>query len=165
MTALLRRTVDLFAMLAGVILLIIVLVTVTNTGAFILDRIAGFFGANVAGLPGYEDFVQLAISGAALMFFPFCQANRGHVAVELFMQQLPKSVQTAADKAWLTLTALVGAFLVYWMVFGMMEARDDGAVTAVLGWPVWPFYAPGIVAMALWALVAVAQLFGGLSDA
>jgi TRAP-type C4-dicarboxylate transport system permease small subunit len=87
------------------------------------------------------------------------------VAVDLFMQHVPRPVQTAVDTAWLTLTALVAAFLVYWMVFGMIESRNDDAVTAVLGWPVWPFYVPGIVAMALWALVAVAQLFGDLSDA
>lgn len=165
MNAVLRRTADLFAVLAGVILLIIVLVTVTNTSAFILDRIAAIFGADVAGLPGYEDFVQLAISGAALMFFPYCQANRGHVSVELFMERMPPLVQAVADKAWLILTAAIAAFLVYWMVFGMLETRDDAAVTPVLGWPVWPFYAPGILAMALWGLVALAQLTGDLSDA
>lgn len=165
MSTLLGRVADLFAVLAGVVLLIIVLVTVANTGAFILDRIAGVFGADVAGLPGYEEFVQLAISGAALMFFPYCQANRGHVAVKLFTGRLPRSVEGAIDKVWLTLTAAIALFLVYWMVLGMIEAHEDGAVTAVLGWAVWPFYAPGIAATTLWGLVAATQLLGNLGDA
>ena len=93
MNAILWRTADLFALLAGLALFVIVAVTTTNTGAFILDRIAGAFGADVTGLPGYEDFVQLAISGIALMFFPFCQANRGHVSVDLLMDRLPQAVQ------------------------------------------------------------------------
>lgn len=67
MTVALRRLAEWFALAGGLILLLIVAVTTTNTSAFILDRMAGLLGSNVAGLPGYEDFVQLAISGAALM--------------------------------------------------------------------------------------------------
>ncbi|MGG7566821.1 TRAP transporter small permease [Rhodovulum sp. DZ06] len=160
MRAILWRAADLFALLGGAILFVIVAVTTTNTSAFILDRVAGMFGADVAGLPGYEDFVQLAISGAALMFFPFCQANRGHVSVELFMDRLPRIVQTAFDRLWLLATCGIALFLAWWMVEGMLETRADDAVTAVLGWPVWPFYIPGIAAMALWGAVALAQIFG-----
>ncbi len=165
MTVMIRRLADGFAVLGGVILLSIVAVTTTNTSAFILDRIAGMFGADVSGLPGYEDFVQLAISGVALMFFPYCQAQRGHVAVELFMDRLPQRMQRGFDKLWLILTAAIALFLAYWMVFGLLEARSDGAVTSVLGWAVWPFYLPGLGSMILWALVAASQLAGGAQDA
>ncbi len=165
MNAFLWRTADLFAVLGGVILLAIVAVTTTNTGAFILDRIAGLAGADVSGLPGYEDFVQLAISGAALMFFPFCQANRGHVSVDLFIDRMPRVVQRLVDRLWLGLTCAVAVFLAYWMVFGMLEARSDQVVTTVLGWSVWPFYAPGIASMLLWAAIALAQIFGELRHA
>lgn len=161
MTAMIWRTADLFAVLGGVILAIIVAVTTTNTGAFILDRIAALAGADIPGLPGYEDFVQLAISAAALMFFPWCQANRGHVSVELFADRMPARLRTALDRAWLALTAGIALFLAYWMGLGLAEARGDAAVTPVLGWTVWPFYLPGIAALALWALVAAAQFFGG----
>ncbi len=163
--ALLWRAADLFAVLGGVILFAIVLVTSTNTGAFILDRVAGFFGANVTGLPGYEDFVRLAISGAALMFFPYCQAMRGHVAVDLIADRLPKAIRRMLDVAWLLVTAFIAGFLVYWMVFGLLQSRDDGVVVAVLGWAVWPFYVPGILAVALWGAVALAQATGTMRDA
>ncbi|MEO3416684.1 TRAP transporter small permease [Roseovarius sp. CAU 1744] len=165
MTVVLRRLADIFALLGGAILLLIVAVTTTNTTAFILDRIAGMFGANISGLPGYEDFVQLAISCAALMFFPYCQAHRGHVAVELFVDRLPLIVQRGFDKIWLVLTAAVALFLAYWMVFGLLEARSDTVVTSVLGWPTWPFYIPGLASMLLWALIAASQVVGGATDA
>ncbi|MEM8837162.1 MAG: TRAP transporter small permease [Pseudomonadota bacterium] len=164
MTVVLTRLVDAFALLGGVILLIIVGVTTTNTTAFILDRITGPFGVNVSGLPGYEDFVQLAISGAALMFFPYCQMRRGHVAVELFMDLMPRLLQRLFDTLWLALTAAVAIFLAYWMVLGLLEARSDMVVTSVLGWSVWPFYGPGIASMALWAFVALWQIAGGRAD-
>ena len=161
MTATLGRIADLFAILGGVIMLVIVAVTTTNTTAFILDRIAGLFGTDISGLPGYEDFVQLAISGAGLMFFPYCQSQRGHVAVDLFMDYFPRGFQQAFDALWLFITAFIALFLAYWMVFGMFEVRSDGVVTSVLGWKVWPFYLPGIAALVLWALISATQIFEG----
>lgn len=165
MSVVLRRLADAFALLGGGILLAIVAVTTTNATAFILDRIAGLFATDVAGLPGYEDFVQLAISCAALMFFPYCQANRGHVSVELLTNRMPQSLQRAIDLLWLSVTIAVALFLAYWMVFGMLEVRSDQVVTSVLGWATWPFYIPGLLSMILWALIATDQAFGGAADA
>jgi TRAP-type C4-dicarboxylate transport system permease small subunit len=154
------RLADIFAMLGGVILFVIVMVTTTNTGAFILDRILAPTGVNVSGLPGYEDFVQLAISGAALMFFPYTQASRGHVAVDLFVSNAPMVVKRVLDHMWLILTAAVALFLAYWMINGLLESRSDAVVAGVLGWPIWPFYIPGIASMILWTIVSVSQIFG-----
>ncbi|WP_377190766.1 TRAP transporter small permease [Ruegeria meonggei] len=165
MSVVLRRLADAFALLGGGILLAIVAVTTTNAFAFILDRIAGLFGTDVAGLPGYEDFVQLAISCAALMFFPYCQANRGHVSVELLTNRMPQALQRAIDLLWLGVTIAVALFLAYWMIFGMLEVRSDQVVTSVLGWPNWPFYIPGLLSMILWALIAADQVFGDAANA
>lgn len=156
---LLWRLADLFALAGGFILLAIIAVTTTNTGAFIADRIAGAFGGSVSGLPGYEDFVRLAISSAGLMFFPYCQLQRGHVVVDLFADLAPHAVQRGLDRLWLAISAVTAAFLAWWMVIGLEQKRADGAITSVLGWPEWPFYAPGIVSLALWALIAISQVF------
>jgi len=163
--AFLWRMSDVFALLGGVILFAIVLVTTTNAGAFILDRVAGTFGAHVSALPGYEDFVRLAISGAALMFFPYCQAKRGHVAVDLITDRLPRVIHHTLNVAWLLLTSFLAGFLIYWMVFGMLQSRGDSVVVAVLGWAVWPFYLPGILGVTLWGAVALAQATGQMQDA
>ena len=154
------RLADAFAMLGGTILFVIVIVTTTNTSAFILDRILGPMGVNISGLPGYEDFVQLAISGAALLFFPFTQASRGHVAVDLFVANAPMPVKWLLDRMWLSVTTGVALFLAWWMVQGMLEIRSDAAEAGVLGWPIWPFYLPGIASMILWAIVSLSQMFG-----
>lgn len=164
MTNVFGRMADGFAILGGLILLIIVAVTTTNVGAFMLDRLAGLFGADVRGLPGYEDFVRLAISAAGLMFFPFCQANRGHVAVDLFIAKASYQFRRTLDRIWLICTAAIAGFLAWWLVFGLLEKKSDGAVTGVLGWAEWPFYIPGIASMALWALVALSQIKGEAAD-
>lgn len=149
-----------WAFTAGLVLLAIVLVTVANVAAFTLDRALAFAGVDVEGLPGYEDFVRLAVSAAALMFIPWCQARRGHVAVDFFVDLMPARVQKWLDGLWLLLTALLGAFLAYWLAVGMLETRADHVLSRVLGWPEWPFYVPGIVSMALWSVIAALQLAG-----
>ena len=159
-----ERTVSAWALLGGVVLLAIVVVTTVNVGAFALDKVARVFGATLSGLPGYEDFVRLAISGGALMFFPYCQLRRGHVAVDLFAKLVPDRAQNVLDRCWTILIAALAGFLAYWMVFGLLETRADNALSRVLGWPVWPFYVPGIVSLILWAAVAVLQAFGTGTD-
>jgi TRAP-type C4-dicarboxylate transport system permease small subunit len=151
----------LWALAGGLILVAIVLVTTTNAAAFLADRVAAPFGGSVAGLSGYEDFVRLTISGAALMFLPWCQAQRGHVAVDLFVSRLPAGGRRALDRLWLVLLALTSLFLAGWMAVGLLEARADGTASFLLGWPEWPFYAPGVLSLVLWAAVAAAQAVEG----
>lgn len=160
MVAIVYRVAYIWAIAAGLVLLAIVAVTVTNVGAFTLDRVVDFAGMDVQGLPGYEDFVRLAVSAAALMVFPWCQARRGHVAVDFFAEKLPRAAQRVLDKLWLALVAALGLLLAYWMALGMAETYADNVLSRVLGWPEWPFYLPGLISMVLWAAVALLQLAG-----
>ena len=153
-----RRLAEWWAVGGGLVLLAIVLVTTANAGAFAADRLARVWGGTVAGLPGYEDFVRLAISGAALMFFPYTQSCRGHVAVDIFVAWLPAGLRLLLARLWLLTTAAMALFLAWWMWFGMARARADALVTGVLGWPDWPFYLPGIASLILWAAVAAIQM-------
>ncbi len=154
-----------WALLGGAILLAIVLVTVANAGAFALDRLVRPLGGAVGGLPGYEDFVRLAVSAAALMLFPYCQLRRGHIAVDLFIGLTPPAVQRGLDRVSQVATSLLALFLAYRMWLGLIETRADGVVSRVLGWPEWPFFAPGVLSMLLWAAVAATQLCGSESRA
>ncbi|MBO0346145.1 TRAP transporter small permease [Roseibium sp. CAU 1637] len=159
MHAFLQRIAGGWAFLGGVLVIAIVLVTAVNVGAFLLDSLLKPMGIFVPGLPGYEDFVRLAISVAALSFFPYCQVRRGHVSVELFVQHFPPTLQNILDRMWLLCTVFVALFLGYWMIQGMLETRADHAMTSILGWDEWPWYIPGIISMALWALVCLIQTF------
>ena len=150
----LERVVTWWALLGGIGLLLIVGATAFNVGAFAADMVARAFGGSVAAFPGDEDFVRLIISAPVLKRFPYCQLPRGHVAVNLFVERMPQSVQRAIDVVSLIGMTLLALFLLYWMVIGMVETRADHAVSRVLEWPEWPFYLPGLVSLALWALVA-----------
>jgi TRAP-type C4-dicarboxylate transport system permease small subunit len=150
----LERLVLWWALLGGVVLLLIVGATAFNIGAFAADMVAQEFGSSVGAFPGYEDFVRLMVSAGVPMLFPYCQLRRGHVAVDLFVERMPLAVQRVIDAISLIGMTLLVLFLLYGMVIGMAETRADQAVSRVLGWPEWPFYLPGLVSLALWALVA-----------
>ena len=156
-----ERLAEYWALIGGLLLILIVVVTSWNVGAFTLDKIARIFGANVAALPGYEDFVRLIISAAALMFFPYCQLKRGHVAVDLFVSRFPRSFKEKINQTWLLVTAGTALFLMYWMIKGIIETHSDGVSSPVLGLAEWPFYIPGIISLLLWAVVAAMQAFTG----
>jgi len=147
-----------WAILGGLVLLSIVAVTVTNVGAFTLDRVARSWDGTVSGLPGYEDYVRLAVAAAIPMFLPYCQLQRGHLSVDLFLKNAPAGFNRFIDRFSLVLMAAMALFLAYWMVLGMQETKSDGALSRILGWQEWPFYIPGIVSLILWAVVALSQL-------
>lgn len=153
-----------WALAGGVMIGLIMIVTSINVIGFGLDRVARLYGGSVSGLPGYEDFVRLGISCAALMFFPYCQLRRGHLAVDLFASALPLGIQKFLDRMWLVTIILVALFLAYWMVLGMVETIQDNALSRVLGWSEWPFYIPGIVSLVLWAFTGTIQLLMNNSD-
>jgi TRAP-type C4-dicarboxylate transport system permease small subunit len=154
----LHRLAAFWAHLGGGLLLLIVAVTVTNAGAFALDRLAAAWGGAVAGLPGYEDFVRLAVGSAALMLLPYCQARGGHVSVDLLAETImPAGLQRVLDALWLLAMAALALFLAQKMALGLVETYQDGVRSRVLGWPEWPFYAPGVASLALWAAVALAD--------
>jgi TRAP-type C4-dicarboxylate transport system permease small subunit len=151
----LARIVAGWAVLGGLVLLAIVLVTGVNVALYIVDALAP---GRLRVLSGYEDVVKLLISAAVLMMFPYCQLRHGHVAVDLFTERLSPRALRAIEAVTLVLMTALVLFLAWWMVFGMLETRADGRVSPVLNWHEWPFYLPGIVSLALWALVTLALL-------
>lgn len=164
MAKLAERVTAVWATGGGLLILAIMVITSVNVGGLGLDRIARQFGSSVAGLPGYEDFVRLAISSAALMFFPYCQLRRGNLAVDLFVSMLPRGTQRLLDWLWLVAMAGLALFLAYWMTLGMVETLNDNVLSPVLGWSVWPFYLPGIASLLLWAAVGTMQAVGRHAD-
>lgn len=152
------------AVAGGMLALLISIVTIINVTAFGLDKIARLFDANVPAIIGYEDFVSMIVSSAALMFFPYCQAHRGHVAVDVFIKMFPDWFARVVDTLSAILMTALALFLGYMMVNGLIEVRSDNTLSAILGWPIWPFYVPGIIAMFLWAAIAGNQIFEREAD-
>lgn len=155
-----HRIITAWALLGGMMLLVVVAATALNTAGFTANFIARFWGGYVSGVPGYEDAVTLLIGVAALSMFPYCQLHGGHAAVDIVMNRAPRWANRAVETLSCALVIILALAMAVMLTRGMVEARSDGVETAVLGWPVWVFMGPAVVSCALWALAAFDQLRG-----
>lgn len=152
------RLIRLWALMGGALLLVIVLATAVNAAGFTANMIAQLWGANVPGLPGYEDAVTMLIGTAALAMFPYCQLHGGHAAVDVFMQNAPGWANRAVAVLSGLLVFGLAAGMAVMLVLGTLEMRADNVETQVLGWPVWIFMPTAVISCILWALAALMEL-------
>ncbi|MEO9460426.1 MAG: TRAP transporter small permease [Lentilitoribacter sp.] len=152
------KIIRFWALLGGFALMLAVLVTVINALGFSANVIVRNFGFNVSGLPGYEDMVTLFVGFAALTMMPFCQLHGGHIAVDVFIKSAPRAIQWFSHLFSTFLMAGIALFFSYMLSQGVEEARGDGTVTSVLGWPVWAFMLPGVFSCLLWFAACLSNL-------
>lgn len=152
------KIIRFWALLGGLALMLAVMVTVINALGFSANVIVRNFGFNVSGLPGYEDMVTLFVGFAALTMMPFCQLHGGHIAVDVFIKSAPRTIQWLSHVLSTLLMAGIALFFAYMLSQGVQEARGDGTVTAVLGWPVWAFMLPGVFSCLLWFVACLSNL-------
>lgn len=148
-----------WALLGGIILIIIMGVTSLNVLGFALDRVARLLGQHISGLSGYEDFVRLSIACAISMFLPYCQLHKGHIVVDICHALFHPKFRQYTDVIYTILLTIFVVFLSYWMVIGMIENSHDNALSPILGWQIWLFYIPVIVSLWLWGFTILHQLF------
>lgn len=155
MSGWIERAAAYWALAGALGLLATMAATSYNAAAFTVDRVGQAFGTRIAALPGYEDFVALAIGCAVMMALPYCEVRKGHIAVDLIPSRAPRWLRPLLTACWQGVTVLLALFLAVFMARGLLEARADGLVSPVLGWPVWPFYVPCVLSLALWAVAAL----------
>ena len=155
MSRLLSKIIRYWALVGGALLIIVVVLTAINAAGFTANFIARLWGGNVSGLPGYEDAVTMLIGVAALAMFPYCQMQKGHAAVDVFMQYAPQGVRTFVEYLSNILVIIVALGLGYYLIDGTLQNKGDKVETAVLAWPVWVFMLTAIPSCALWAVAAL----------
>ena len=144
-----------FAILAGVLLTFITLMTCTS----ILGR--EFFGAAITG-----DFeLSGAATGAAIaLFMPWCQAKGGNIIVDFFTVKCSEATNTFLDRIGAFLLSVCFALLAWRTGIGGLSAYAAHSGTMILGFPEWVVYAFMVPAFVLTSLIALAQVFTGIDE-
>lgn len=148
-----------WALLGGVLLLLIVAVTAVNAAGFMANTVARMWGSNVSGLPGYEDAVQMFVGVAALAMFPFAQLHMAHASVDVVMQYAPNWANRTVSILSGAVLAAIAFWMAYMLIQGTLEVRSDNVETTVLGWPVWIFMPFAVISCVLWAFAALLNIF------
>ncbi len=159
----------LMAILGGIMLSVLILLTVFNIVMRLLDRLfhwmvedgvlAGLgqwmIDAGVGPILGTFELIEAGVAFVIFAFLPICQITGGHATVDIFT-----SAMSERTNRWLrgVTEVLFGAVMVLIAVQlfgGLMTKFNSGQTTLELQLPVWYSYAIGFVGAALAAVVAV----------
>ena len=150
--AILETLAKLCAILAGLLLIFITLMTCIS-----------IIGRDLIGKTIVGDFeLSGAAAGAAIaLFMPWCQVKRGNIMVDFFTAKASESAQNIMDRLGAVLLGCVMALMTWRTSVGGLNSFRTHSETQILGLPEWIVYAAMVPPLALTVLIALHQgLFG-----
>ena len=162
------------AYVGGTVLAGIALMTVVS----IIGRALIPFG--LKPIKGDFELVEAGCAIAIFAFLPWCQIRRGHVTVDIFIQNLPSRVQAFLGLVGDTLL-MVASYVILWRLWlgfgekfpyggdGFRQALGMGSkpffveTTYELELPIWIPYAAALVGAALFFIVALYSVWRALN--
>ncbi|MGB0498427.1 MAG: TRAP transporter small permease subunit [Rubricella sp.] len=142
----LRRVIDVWALLGGAVLVLLVIVNLWSV-------LAGMIGTAFAG---DVELTEMGVAAAAFAFLPFCQLHRQNVRAEVFTRRLGPGTRRGLDALASALALGFAALLLWRMYFGLLDQRSFAYSSTILQIPTWWVYMPVLVSLAL--LVAAAAM-------
>ncbi len=149
---LLEKLAKLCAVLAGVLLTVITLMTCVS-----------LIGRNTTGWTIVGDFeLSGSAAGAAIaLFLPWCQVRRGNIMVDFFTAKASEATQDKLDRFGALLLALAMALMTWRTAVGGLNAWNSKAGSMMLGFPEWVVYVGMVPPLALTAVIAFTQAARG----
>ncbi len=149
---LLERAAKVCAVLAGVLLVVITLMTCIS-----------LVGRNTTGwsIVGAFELSGSAAGAAIALFMPWCQVRRGNIIVDFFTARARPAVQLGLDRFGALLLALVMGLMTWRTTIGGLNAWKSQAGSMIMGFPEWIVYCGMVPPLALTALIALVQAARG----
>jgi TRAP-type C4-dicarboxylate transport system permease small subunit len=150
----LRRAIELWALLGGLVLLAIALMTAWSATS------GWAFGKP---LPGDVELVEMLTAVSVFMFLPFCQVTGANVTADLFTARAgPGTV--ALLRLLSSAVALAVSLVLLWRMYeGLLDYRQYVETTTILRIPIWYAYLPVLASLVLLAIAALASFRDALS--
>jgi TRAP-type transport system small permease protein len=136
------------AVLAGVVLAVVMLLTVADVALRFLAQ----------PIYGSQEMTELAMAAIIMLALPYCSATNGHIRVDLFDDRLGRSGRWMTDCFAMVVSLVVLAFLVWNTAFKVADTYSYDDVTNLLALPLWPLYLLIALSMAAYAIVALRDL-------
>ena len=149
---LLEKLARLCAVLAGVLLTVITLMTCVS-----------LIGRNTTGwtIVGDVELSGSAAGAAIALFLPWCQVRRSNIMVDFFTARASAATRAGLDRFGALLLALVMALMTWRTGIGGINAWNSQAGSMMLGFPEWIVYACMVPPLMLTALIAWLQALRG----
>jgi hypothetical protein len=153
------------AILGGIVLSAVMLVSVVSIlGRWAVGVTVPFIG-RLGPIQGDYEIVEMGTGFAVFSFLAWCQFNRGHVTVDIFVSQLgPRAL------AWLatftnTVLTIVAALIAWHHYLGMLDKQRFGETTTILQLPLWWGYAGGLLGASIFVIVSFYTIWRSLNEA
>ncbi len=142
------------AYFGGFVLAAIAILTVVS----IIGR--AFVFAGLGPIKGDFELVETGCAIAVFSFLPWCQLNRGHVTVDIFVNQMSEGATRATTFLGDIVMTVIAAVLAWRLGLGLQEKIAYGETTFILGMPVWYGYALSMIGAVLFLAAALYTLVG-----
>ncbi|HWI82060.1 TRAP transporter small permease [Ramlibacter sp.] len=150
----LERLAKLCAVLAGVLLTVITLMTCVS-----------LIGRNTTGwtLVGDFELTGVAAGAAIALFLPWCQVRRGNIIVDFFTAKAGDRTNAALDRFGALLLGAAMGLLAWRATLGGLNAYANHSGTMMIGFPEWIVYAAMVPPLALTAVIGLVQAVAGFA--
>jgi TRAP-type C4-dicarboxylate transport system permease small subunit len=159
----------LMAILGGIMLSALIVLTVFNIVMRLLDRLfhwmveadtmAGLgqwmIDAGVGPILGTFELIEAGVAFVIFAFLPICQITGGHATVDIFTSAMSERKNRVLRGITEVVFAGVMVLIAVQLFGGLLTKYNSGQTTLELQLPVWYSYAIGFVGAALTAVVAV----------
>ena len=152
---LLGRLAGFCALLAGVLLTVITLMTCVSV-----------IGRNTTGdtLVGDFELTGVAAGAAIALFLPWCQFRRGNIIVDFFTARASAHTTAVLDRFGALVLSLCLSLLAWRTLQGGLSAWNTQSATMMLGFPEWIAYAFMVPPLMLTALIGLWQGLLGFGE-
>jgi len=116
-------------------------------------------------IPGDVELSQFGIALCIALCLPWCQLQRANIIVDFFTQKAGPRTLRALDGVGSLLLALMVGLLAWRSGVGALAVYEAQETTMILGLPMWVSYAALAPGLALTAVIALVQAFGGVEEA
>jgi TRAP-type C4-dicarboxylate transport system permease small subunit len=149
---LLETLAKLCAVIAGVLLVVITLMTCVS-----------LIGRNTIGwtIVGAFELSGSAAGAAIALFMPWCQVRRGNIIVDFFTARASEATQARLDRLGALLLALAMGLMTWRTGIGGVNAWKSQAGSMMMGFPEWIVYLGMVPPLALTAVIALVQAVRG----
>lgn len=142
------RLIDVWAILGGLILLVVVTINVASVIGGVVWK----------PFPGDFEMTEIGVAVAVFMFLPYCQLHETNVTADIFTQRASRRTIAALRLITAVIAFAFAALLLWRMSEGLQNQRDFGYTTAILQFPIWTAFLPILISLAFLAIAAVVSI-------
>jgi TRAP-type C4-dicarboxylate transport system permease small subunit len=143
------RLIEGWALLGGLVLLVLVLMTTYSAAA-------GYLMA--APFPGDFELTEMGVAVAVFAFLPYCQVTFANVSADIFSAGAGPIVVRWLGRLGSLAAFFFSALLIWRMYEGMVDYQTYLETTAILQIPIWFAFVPTLLSLTLLALAALITL-------